>query len=103
MRDMSPLTPFLIRILIMTRENARSIWKCRRCRTPQQVTMFCRLSLVATYFLFVIVEVFAQVEVRIRLQHNLGDGFVDAGWITGTVDDQVLLIACVLFIIGKVH
>ena len=54
--------------------------------------MICRLSVIATYFLYLLVGVFAQVDIRIKLQHNLGHGLVDAGWITGTVADPVLCI-----------
>eukprot|EP00892_Ulva_mutabilis_P001403 jgi/Ulvmu1/11263/UM073_0035.1 len=51
--------------------------------------MLARCSIIATCLLYVVLGVFAEVEVRIQLQHNLGDGFVDAGLITGTVADEV--------------
>lgn len=35
---------------------------------------------------------FADVEIRIKLQHNLGNGFVDSGLITGSVAHEVNVV-----------
>ena len=51
--------------------------------------MLGHLRLIIACVSVLFVGVFADVEVSIKLQHNLGEGFVDAAVITGTVEEQV--------------
>lgn len=47
------------------------------------------ICFIAASWFAVTLGAFAEVEVRIQLQHNLGEGFMDAGLITGHVANDV--------------